>query len=342
MRAHLVDTLSRDPECVVVGEAADGDVAIRLCQSLRPDVVTLDMMLLGDKTGVAVTESIMAYCPTPILIVSSSFNRGEIVRTFAALAAGAIDVIEKPSGYEEKGVWEQGFVERVKLVARIKVITHPRLRLRSRSSEHRVRTAPLSSQSQVLKSRSPRPELIAIGASTGGPGAVVEILRHAPQAPVLLVIHVGKPFGSCLSDWLAGAVTIPVSEAVDGQALPPPGTAHVLIAPADRHIVIQGRRLRLSTGPERNSCRPSVDVLFESVAEQLGSRSVGCLLTGMGRDGAQGLLRMRDSGAITIAQDQASCVVFGMPQEAIRLGAATQVLPLAEIGPTLVELVRTT
>src|SRR5262245_1937924 len=129
-RTYLVSTLRADPECVVVGEASSGDAAVRLCETLRPDVITLDMVLSGGKTGVEVTERIMSYCPTPILIVSSSLNRGELVRTFEALAAGAVDVMEKPSGREPPGAWERGFLQAVKLVARIKVMTHPRLRLR--------------------------------------------------------------------------------------------------------------------------------------------------------------------------------------------------------------------
>jgi two-component system chemotaxis response regulator CheB len=346
-RAHLVQTLSADPECSVVGEAADGDTAVRLCESLRPDVITLDMVLAGNQTGVEVTARIMAYCPTPILVVSSSFNRGEVVRTFTALAAGAVEVIEKPTGREAAGSWERNFVRTVKLVARIKVITHPRLRRRERGE---LRVEPQSLAPAPVTPRPPPPEaplaragrreLIVIGASTGGPGAALEILRHAPPAPVLLVIHIGKPFALGLVEWLASTLAQPVSEAIDGQPLPPRGVASVLVAPADRHLVLAQGRLRLTDAPERNSCRPSIDVLFESVAGALGARAVGCLLTGMGRDGAEGLLRMRQSGAATIAQDQSTCVVYGMPQEAIRLGAADQVLRLSDIGPELAQLVR--
>ena len=342
-RAHLVRTLQRDPGCTVVGEAPDAESAVRLCEKLRPDVVTLDMMLAGNKTGVEVTERIMAYCPTPILIVSSSFNRGEVVRTFEALAAGAVEVIEKPSGREPEGVWERAFVQSVKLVARIKVITHPRVRLREQSvglvQPAASRPLPAEPPPERPQGRVRR-DLIAIGASTGGPGAAVEILRHGLAAPVLLVIHIGKPFAMGLGEWLRGALPVPVAEVSDGEPLPPPGVGRVLVAPPDRHIVIDGSRLRLSSAPERNACRPSIDVLFESVAEHLGSRAVGCLLTGMGRDGAEGLLRMRQRGAATVAQDQSTSVVFGMPQEAIRIGAAERVLRLPEIGPELARIVR--
>lgn len=347
VRAHLINTLAADPGCEVVGEAADGEAAVRLCAALRPDVVSLDMMLARGTSGVEVTERIMAYCPTPIVIVSSSFNRGELVRTLDALAAGAVEVIEKPSGREEKGAWERRFLDALKVAARIKVITHPRSRLRGLREAERPAPAPVRSAHEPSDGGprppvglAPRRELIAMGASTGGPSAVVEVLRHAPRVPVLLVIHIGKPFAIGLADWLARVLPMPVVEAVDGLPLPLAGTARVIVAPADRHLLVQSGRLRLSDAPERNSCRPAIDVLFESVAEHVGARAVGCLLTGMGRDGAEGLLQMRQRGAATVAQDQSTCTVFGMPREAIRLGAAERVLPLAEIGPALGRLTR--
>lgn len=347
VRARLINTLAADSSCEVVGEAADGETAVRLCAALRPDVVSLDMMLARGMSGLEVTEHIMAYCPTPIVIVSSSFNRGELVRTLDALAAGAVEVIEKPTGREERGVWERKFLDSLKIAARIKVITHPRSRLRSLREVERPGAPALISRSanepsdagpRLTGSVGGRRELIAIGASTGGPSAVVEVLRHAPRVPTLLVIHIGKPFAIGLADWLARVLPMPVVEAVDGLPLPLPGSARVIVAPPDRHLVVQGGRLRLSDAPERNSCRPAIDVLFESLAEHVGPRAVGCLLTGMGRDGADGLLLMRQRGAATVAQDQRSCTVFGMPREAIRLGAAERVLPLAEIGPALVRL----
>ncbi len=352
VRAHLVATLCSDPQLEVVGEASDGESAILLCEKLRPDVVTLDMMLSRGTTGTEVTEHIMAFCPTPIVIVSSSFNRGEVAPTIEALAAGAIEVIEKPDGHAAPGVWEREFIETVKLAARIKVITHPRSRLRGlpRASSARSGISTQSQSQSPAQSQSllPSPrageilpkDLIAMGASTGGPGAVVEILRHAPPAPVLLVIHIGKAFAVGLAGWLARVLPMPVAEAVHGQPLPPPGKPSVIIAPPDRHLSVEGGRLCLSHGEERNACRPSVDVLFESVADQLGPRAAGCLLTGMGKDGAAGLLLMRQRGAATIAQDQSTSTVFGMPREAIRIGAAEQVLRLHEIGPALVTLSR--
>jgi two-component system chemotaxis response regulator CheB len=345
-RKRLTSALAADPGCEVVGEATRGDDAIRLCGALRPDVMTLDMILSGDVSGLDVTEHVMAYFPTPILVVSASVNRGEVFTTFDALAAGAVEVLEKPCGTEDPDDWDRTFRAAVKLVARIKVITHPRRRLRAAD---RTRMSPPPPQRPIFNPRRPtttgvgRHELIAVGGSTGGPGAVAQILRGLPRAvglPILLVIHVGPTFGLGLAEWLAGVAPMPVTDAVDGEPLPRPGTARVIVAPPERHLVVEGDRLRLSVGPERNACRPSVDVLFESVARALGPRAIGCLLTGMGRDGAEGLLAMKKAGATTIAQDESTSVVFGMPHEAIRLGAADHVLPLGDIGSSLNALVK--
>ena len=336
VRKRLIEVLSADPGLEVVGEAEDGKAGIELCEALRPDVVTLDMML-PIMTGLAATEYIMAYCPTPILIVSASTNRGELFRTYEALAAGAVDVLEKPLGNEPDGDWERRLVSSVKLIARIKVITHPRARLKL-SAKAVVPPAP-------IEPRNPgdRPRAIAIGASTGGPGAVRDVFRALPTdfpLPILLVIHIGTLFATALAEWLDGQSHLRVAYAKDGDRLPPEGEGRVLMAPPDRHLVLQGGRLRLTQDPERHSCRPSVDALFESVARELGSSAAACLLTGMGRDGAEGLLAVRRAGGRTLAQDEASSVVFGMPREAIALGAAEQVVPLAGVAGSIAAWVR--
>jgi two-component system chemotaxis response regulator CheB len=152
------------------------------------------------------------------------------------------------------------------------------------------------------------------------------------RLPILVVLHIGEPFGAAFAEWLDGQSAHRVRFAQDGQRLDTPG---VWLAPPDRHLVVRNARLRLTDEPERHSCRPSVDVLFESVASECGAATAACLLTGMGRDGASGLLRIRQAGGLTIAQDEASCVVYGMPREAIALGAAERVLTLSEIGPLL-------
>jgi two-component system chemotaxis response regulator CheB len=332
VRGYLVEVLAADPEIEVVGEAADGKRAIELCAQLRPDVITLDMML-PVMTGLAATEYIMAHFPTPILIVSASTNRGELFRTYDALRAGAVDVLDKAGAQEPPGSWERRFVQTVKLVSRIRVITH----LRARIEGHRVRVPGKAT------GRARECSVVAIGASTGGPGALVEVLREIPPAfevPILLVQHIGEAFAQGMADWLDGQTSHRVAWARDGQPLASIRPGEVVIAPAGKHLLLQAGTLRLSSAAERNYCRPSVDVLFESLARELGSASAGCVLTGMGRDGAAGLLEIRRAGGFTLAQDEATSVVFGMPREAVALGAPERVLPLNEIGPAISMLVR--
>lgn len=336
VRKRLVEVLNADPELEVVGEAADGKSCVELCGQLKPDVLTVDMVL-PFLSGLDATQYIMAYCPTPILIVSASHNRGDVFKTYDALAAGALDVLEKPKGDDRDGAWEQAFVSRVKLISRIKVITHLSGRhSRVSSSLPRPVFPP-----QLPLSESGSYRAVAIGTSTGGPAAMLQILSNLPAdfpLPLLLVIHIGPAFGGYLADWLDSHSPIRVSHAKDGEPLPRVGTSRVIMAPPDRHLKVVGGRLLLAHDVERHSCRPSVDVLFESLAQEMGKSIIACLLTGMGKDGAQGLLKIRKAGGLTVAQDEASSVVFGMPQAAIHIGAAERVLRVDEIAPALIAL----
>jgi two-component system chemotaxis response regulator CheB len=331
VRKRLLEVFALDPGLEVVGEAADGKTATELCHRLRPDVVTLDMnMPVMD--GLRATEYIMAYCPTPILVVSASTNRGELFRTYDALAAGALDVLEKPLGGEASEEWERRLVATVKLISRIKVITHPRARWSA---------PPLA---PARRGSSPPPaslRCIAIGASTGGPAALAKILGALPAdfpIPILLVIHIGTLFAPALAEWLDAQSNLDVRHAIAGEPLPCVGSGCVVMAPPDRHLVLAHGRLLLTRDPERHSCRPSVDTLFESLVQGTPNKTLACLLTGMGRDGAAGLLALRRAGAMTIAQDSQSSVVYGMPREAAALGAADQILSLDAIASTLVAL----
>ncbi|MBL8795489.1 MAG: response regulator, partial [Planctomycetia bacterium] len=259
VRRHLVAVLDADPDIEVIAEAEDGKTAIELCERLRPDVVTLDMML-PIMTGLAATEYIMAYCPTPIVIVSSSTNRGELFKTYDALAAGAVEAMEKPGGDEFDGYWERRFASTVKLLAKIKVITHIRGRWRP-PAFGALRSAPVRAGGPY--------RCVALGASTGGPAALLQILRELPsdfRLPILLVIHLSPVLGGGFADWMGSQLSIPVAFAVDGEPLPPCGAPRVVLAPPDRHLVLRAGRLRLTGDAERFSCRPSVDVLFQSVA----------------------------------------------------------------------------
>lgn len=329
MRRFLCEAVAADPSCELVGEASDGKQAIELCQVLRPDVISLDMML-PVMSGMAVTEFIMAYVPTPILVVSASINRGELFKTYEALAAGAVDAVEKPRADEDNAAWCARYLSALRLVARVRVLTH----LRGRLQAQEVRPA--------LRGEAPsaatRPQVVAIGASTGGPRAVVQVLHGIPSGlavPLLLVVHIGEPFGASFADWLDGQTRHRVRLARDGEMLDAGG---VRVAPPGRHLRLRAGRLRLDDGPERHSCRPSVDVLFESLAQECGAACAAALLTGMGADGALGLAAIRSVGGYTIAQDEASSVVYGMPREAARLDAARRILPLEAIGPALAAL----
>jgi two-component system chemotaxis response regulator CheB len=334
MRHHLREALSFDPELQVVGEAVDGGEAVELCRRLRPDVVTMDMML-PTTSGLVATEQIMADFPTPILVVSSA-DRRELFSTYNALAAGAVDVLEKPRGDESDNGWPARLRAAVRLVSRIRVITHPRARL-----DARRRTAELPG-AQPAADPATVPRVICVGASTGGPGALTDLLRALPvkfRAPVLCVQHIAasEPFAVAFSDWLGAQTGRGVRYATDGMAVDELA-GQVVLAPPDRHLRVHDGILRLSSDPPRHSCRPAVDVLFESVAVGFGAGAAGCLLTGMGRDGAAGLLQLRRAGAITFAQDEASSVVYGMPREAALLGAAAHILPPAAMAAVLTEL----
>ncbi len=335
MRHHLRQSLAIDPELTVVGEAADGAAAVEMCGRLRPDVITMDMML-PTMSGLAATEHIMADYPTPILVVSSA-ERQELFSTYNALAAGAVDVLEKPRGDAGDAGWERRLCSAVRMVSRIRVITHPRARLAGR-----VVTAP-----PVMPASMSAPDpggigVIVVGASTGGPGALTDLLGALPngyRTPILCVQHLAasEPFAVAFSDWLASQTGRSVTYAVDGTPVRAQA-GRVVLAPPDRHLYVRDGVLRLSDDAPRHSCRPAVDVLFDSIALEYGGVAAGVLLTGMGRDGAQGLLRMRSRGAVTFAQDEASCVVYGMPREAALLGAADHVMPPARIAARLAEL----
>jgi two-component system, chemotaxis family, protein-glutamate methylesterase/glutaminase len=314
VRRRLADAFAEDPTFTVVGEAGDGMRALELCQRLRPDVVTMDLML-PVMNGVEATRRIMTQCPTPIVVFSGMENRTMGLYLLDALTAGAVDAVEKPTRFVSSA-WTGELLSRVKQAAR-------------------------SPSAQVPEHLKPEPvwplfppRLAVMGASTGGPAAVRSILQQLPAdfpLPILLVMHLSEKFEASMVDWLSKNSAFPVRHAVDGEPLPPVGRPQLVMARANRHLVIRDGRLGLTADDERHSSRPSVDVLFESVAKEVGSRAIACLLTGMGRDGAEGLQALRRAGAMTLAQDESSSVVFGMPLEAIRLGAARHVLALNDI-----------
>jgi two-component system, chemotaxis family, protein-glutamate methylesterase/glutaminase len=340
VRRRLVQALSTDAGIQVIAEASDGRTATELCRRMRPDVVTMDVMM-PVMDGVTATEYIMANCPTPILMVSASSNRGQVLQTFDALAAGAVDVLDKPAAGTPDGVWERELVGAVKMVSRIKAIQRPSVNRRSRVVGAAAKVVapvvlPLLENDEAV--------IVAIGASIGGPSAIAKILSQIPSAfplPILLVIHIAPEFADSLVQWIATrSKKLPVRFAVDGEPMPRPGLGEILMAPPDRHLVVGEGRLWVTNTPPRHLCRPSIDELFESVARECGSQAIACLLTGMGKDGAAGLLAVRQNGGHTIAQDEASSTVFGMPREAIALDAAQVVAPLDDVAGTLCLMAR--
>jgi len=259
-------------------------------------------------------------------------ERGAVFKTYDALAAGAIEVLEKPRGDDVADSWERGFLAMVRTVSRIKVITHLRGRLAGRhlhsAETSRERPAALPPSTQ---------KIVAIGTSTGGPAALMSVLSDlAPDFPwpILVVIHLSPNFGASFVQWLAQSLRLPVSLAQDGQELSSLQGRVVVSAP-DQHLVVRDGCLRYCDDPPIHSCRPAVDALFLSLARERGADTIAVLLTGMGRDGAQGLLAIRQAGGVTIAEDESTAVVFGMPGEAVRIDAASLILPLPLIGPQL-------
>ena len=335
VRQRLIEILGTDPDFVVVGEAGDGRRAVELASKLRPDVITLDIAM-PDMTGLEATEQIMAHHPTPILVVSSSFNRGELFDTYGALSAGAVDVLDKPRPDDLE--WERRFLASVRLVSKIKVITHPRGRLGSLG-----RTRDPSQHFAKLETATARGfDIVTISASTEEPDALSTMLGTIGAnfpLPMLVILHIDAQFAGAFAEWLGQQTRLPVRLARDGESLAE-AAGQVRLAPADVHLAVQTRRIRLIASPPRNHCRPSVDVLFESLAAEPALHVAACLLTGMGRDGAAGMLAIRRGGGYTIAQDEATSVIYGMPREAVLLGGVDRELPLPEIGPVLDSLRR--
>lgn len=329
MRKGLVTFLNQSASCEVVGEAPNGQRAIELCLSLRPDIITMDM-IMPKMNGLEATEYIMAHCPTPILIVSASLNRSEVFKTYEALAAGALDAIDKPNPNETPtNEWYNNLLSAIQMLYKIKVITH----IHGKNKDYKIKIKEAKNSNTTTR------PCIAIGTSTGGPAALLSIFGKLPvdfSIPIFLVIHISPAFGDFFADWLSSNITLPARFARHQE--PVMDTPGIIIAPPDFHLTIEKNKLNLNRNPEVNHCRPSIDVFFDSLARERGSSSVGILLTGMGRDGAEGLLSLKKSGAVTVAQDESSCVIFGMPHEAINISAAQRILSLNEISTFLLSL----
>jgi two-component system chemotaxis response regulator CheB len=326
-REYLVYLLEEDPLISIVGTARNGKEAVELAERLRPDVILMDvhMPLVN---GYEATRRIMERWPAPIVMATASSSELETHGGFRALEAGALVLVDKPPGPDDPGRDDAAreLLRTLKLMAEVKVV---------RRWAARPQPAPVP----VPPPRGVPARVVAIGASTGGPPVLAQILRTLPATlgcPVLVVQHIAAGFTAGFVDWLASVIPVPVRLARAGERAEP---ATVYVAAGGGHLRL-GRdgRIAIDDGPARHGFRPSISHLFESVADVCGSAAVGILLTGMGRDGADGLRRLRDTGALTVAQDEASSVVFGMPAEAVRLGAAASVLPPEGIAALLCSL----
>jgi len=334
-RRFLRAAIEADPGLSVVGEARTGRDALALIERLRPSAVVLDLELPG-MAAIEIIERIMASVPIPILVCSTE---GDAARAAAALAAGAIDVVARPSDPDaDRTSYAAALRSGVRVASRVRVITHPRGRLRnhtrgaSTTRHHLPDGHPRASAEGLV-------DLVAIGASTGGPQALAHLLGALPPAfapAVVVVQHMADGFIEGLANWLDGLCALPVGVASSGVRLRP-GT--VTIAPSARNLIVNEHlRISIEQPPTTQFHVPGVDATFESVARNIGPRAIGVLLTGMGRDGAVGLKAMRDAGAITIGQDEDSSAVWGMPAAAAACGAVQRQLPLVEIAAALVEI----
>jgi two-component system chemotaxis response regulator CheB len=334
-RMLLVRILRGDPRIQVVGAVQNGFQAIQFLTHASPDVILMDIEM-PKMNGFEATRRIMEIQPVPIVICSASGDPHETMTTFRSMEAGAVACLEKPRGIQHKDFAKMAahLLETVKLMSEIKVV---RRWARYRESAIGARCVPALEWAQPTGGV----ELVGMGASTGGPSVLETILRGLSRdlgAPVLIVQHIAPGFLPGMVQWLRQSTGAEVHIAAHG-ARPLPG--HVYLAPDDVHMIVApDGRIALDCGEPFNGPRPSVARLFDSIADVCGPRGVGVLLTGMGKDGAQELARMKNLGALTIAQDRASSVVHGMPGEAIALGAATWVLAADRIAPALNSLMR--
>ena len=324
VRRVLSDVLAGEDDIEVVGTAPDPYVARDKILSLSPDVLTLDIEM-PRMDGLTFLEKVMRYRPMPVIMISSLLGPS----THAALEGlrrGAVEVIAKPGGPYSVGELRMELASKIRAAAVAKPM----------SPAQEVQAAPALGQTAPATTHG----LVAIGASTGGTQAIEAVLARLPARfpPVVVVQHIPPVFSRAFAERLNKIGPLRVEEAVDGRALEP-GVA--LVAPGNFHMKVERRppgwRVRVLDGPKVCYQRPAVDVLFGSVAGEAGAQAAGVLLTGMGSDGAEGLLRMRQAGSRTFAQDEASCVVFGMPREAIRRGAAERVASLCDIPALLME-----
>ncbi len=327
VRKVLTDAIAAEQDLEVVGTAPDPFIARDKILALKPDVLTLDIEM-PKMDGITFLQRLMQYHPLPVIIISS-LGQASCKATLDALRFGAVEVLAKPGGPYSVGELRKGLASKIRAAAAATLRAVPQTTMTA-SVPH----APIARSIGFRHDA-----VIAIGASTGGTEAIEQVLQRMPvNCPgIVIAQHIPPVFSRSFAERLNQVCAMEVREATDGEKVVP-GTA--LVAPGDFHMLLRRStgeyRVEVKTGPRVCYQRPSVDVLFSSVAESAGERAVGALLTGMGSDGAKGLLAIKKAGGYTIAQDESSCVVFGMPREAIRTGAATRVVSLDRVASTII------
>ena len=328
-RELLRDFLECEEDIEVVGEAADGRQAVELARELKPDLVTMDLEM-PVMSGLDAIEEIMCGKAVPILVVSSV---ADARNALAAVGRGALEVMAKPDYTPEQAA---ELVAKVRLLAGVSVIT--RLRPRKAPPPQGMPVAPVAAPSPSPRGAD-HARVFAIASSTGGPQALARILSALPAdfpCPVVIAQHISDGFAAGMAEWLSGLCKLPVRLAADGEALRP---GVILVSPSERHLSITPtRRVALVERGPRDIYHPNCDVLLNSVADAYGRQAVGIILTGMGSDGAKGMASIRGKGGMTLAQDEATSVIFGMNRVAIESGAVRRVLPVEAIVGAMTEL----
>jgi two-component system chemotaxis response regulator CheB len=335
VRQLLVHIIASDPRLVVAAAVSSAEEALQQIGRIQPDVVSMDIRLPG-MDGLEATRRIMSEHPTPIVVIADSIQDSSLKISMNALRAGALTVVEKPVGLSSEGyaAIASTICTQLYIMSQVPVV-------RQRSFAPWRETGAASPLKREPEWNAARPGIMGIAASTGGPPALAKVLGGLPKdfpLPILLVQHMGAPFMEGFASWLNGLVPLDVRLAQD-QEIPAPG--RVYVAPGDRHLLLSSTgTLKLSAEPPVGNQRPSATLLFQSMARTVGRRGLGVILTGMGEDGAQGLLEMRRAGAYAVAEDESTAVVYGMPAAAARLGGVNVSLPLDLIAPRILRLAR--
>lgn len=328
VRKIFSEELSKYSDIEVIGTAPDPYVARDKIVALKPDVITLDIEM-PRMDGITFLKKLMRYFPLPTIVVSSLTTRGGKL-TLEAIDSGAVDVIAKPGAAYTVGDMSAQLADKIRAAARARVVKN------SGGAGEAVMNQPLRALAQTSN------KVIAVGASTGGTEALkVMLMQMPPNSPGMVIVqHMPANFTTAFAERLNDLCQISVREAKDGDRL---SSGLALIAPGNYHMLLRRSGavyyVEIKTGPMVHHQRPAVDVLFKSTAQYAGANAIGVILTGMGADGAAGLLEMKNMGAGTIAQDENSCVVFGMPKEAIKLGAVDKILPIDQIAAQIIRMV---